>query len=80
MAMRKLFSKSIEPRCTYCVHGTPLSGGDTLTCQKHGVVHGTDACRKFQYDPLRRIPPKPAKLGTRYSAIDFSLGDIDNET
>lgn len=80
MAMRKLFSKSIEPRCTYCAHGTPLSDGDMLTCRKRGVVQGTDSCRRFQYDPLRRTPPKPAKLSTRYAASDFSLGDTDNET
>ncbi|WP_370814035.1 hypothetical protein [Butyricicoccus pullicaecorum] len=31
------------------------------------------ACRAFRYDPLRRIPPKPAVIRGRFSDEDFTL-------
>ena len=29
----------------------------------------------FRYDPLRRIPPKPAAIRGHFTDADFSLGD-----
>jgi len=43
------------------------------------VVNGTDHCRSFRYDPLRRTPPKPAVLRGHFTDADFSLGDTDEE-
>ena len=48
-------------------------------CRKRGVVNGTDHCRSFRYDPLRRTPPKPAVLRGHFTDADFSLGDTDEE-
>ena len=79
MRLKKLLRKNIEPRCTYCAHGSPLADGERIACRKRGVVNGTDHCRSFRYDPLRRTPPKPAVLRGRFTDADFSLGDTDEE-
>ena len=79
MRLKKLLRKNIEPRCTYCAHGSPLADGERIACRKRGVVNGTDHCRSFRYDPLRRTPPKPAVLRGHFTDADFSLGDTDVE-
>lgn len=60
---KKLFQQDIQPRCAYCAKGAPLEEGRIL-CGKRGVVSSTFACPAFRYDPLKRVPPKPAKLST----------------
>lgn len=60
---KKLFQEDIEPRCVYCAKGAPLEEGRIL-CAKKGVVAAGDHCSRFQYDPLKRVPPKPAVLDT----------------
>ena len=53
MRLKKLLRKNIEPRCTYCAHGSPLADGERIACRKRGVVNGTDHCRSFR--PSRRF-------------------------
>ena len=70
---KKLFQENIAPRCVYCAKGAPLEEGRIL-CSKKGVVGGGDRCGRFQYDPLKRVPPKPAALDTsKLSLEDFRL-------
>lgn len=67
-----LFRKKIEKSCTYCCHGTVLSDEQVL-CIKKGVVP-MGKCRKFRYDPCKRVPPKPKALDfEKYNEEDFSL-------
>ena len=54
-----LFEKDMEPRCAYCARGAALDGENVL-CPKRGVVPRAGHCRSFKYDPLKRVPPKPA--------------------
>lgn len=71
--MSRLFQKKIEPRCAYCAHGRALTE-EQVACPKKGVMSVASHCRAFQYDPLRRTPPRPAKV--EFSALkdeDFSL-------
>ena len=56
-----LFEKDIEPRCAYCKRGSPLDE-DNIMCIKKGIVSPAGACRRFRYDPLKRVPPKPMSL------------------
>lgn len=56
-----LFAKRIEPRCVYCRRGTALSE-EQVICTKKGVTSAGGHCRAFQYDPLKRTPPRPAVL------------------
>lgn len=68
-----LFSKRIEPRCAYCRRGAPLEDGQVI-CMKKGIVAAEGQCWLFQYDPLKRVPPKPAVLDlSRFREEDFSL-------
>ena len=57
--MTSMFEKDIEPRCGYCQRGTSL-GDEKVICVKKGIVAAAGACRGFRYDPLKRVPPKPA--------------------
>ncbi len=68
-----LFQTDITPRCAYCAKGAPLEEGKIL-CAKRGVVRPGANCPSFRYDPLKRVPPKPAKLDTgKLDNEDFSL-------
>ena len=68
-----LFRKKIEKSCTYCQYGTALEDGLTL-CTKRGVVLSDRKCRKFSYDPIKRMPVKPKALDfNKYNNEDFSL-------
>ena len=68
-----LFQKDIEPRCTYCVHGRAM-GEEQVVCPKKGVMAAGSHCRSFKYDPLKRVPPRPAKFsGSGVRDEDFRL-------
>lgn len=67
-----LFKKKIEKSCAYCAYGTNLED-DQILCVKKGVVK-SGKCRKFSYDPTKRIPLKPKALDfDKYKSEDFSL-------
>lgn len=68
-----LFRKKIERSCSYCQHGTKLDDEQVL-CIKKGIVSSCGSCRKFTYDPCKRIPPRPKALDfSKYDEEDFSL-------
>lgn len=68
-----LFEKKIDPRCSYCARCAPLDG-ETVMCLKKGVMPVGAHCRSFQYDPLKRVPPRPAPLDlSRLKDEDFVL-------
>ena len=68
-----LFSKEIEPRCAYCERAVYLRD-DKVMCLKKGVMPAGESCRKFRYDPLKRVPPKPQPVPAgQFSDEDFSL-------
>lgn len=68
-----LFRKKIQRACTYCIHGTKIDK-DQVLCIKKGVVDADGACKKFSYDPCKRIPPKAKALDfAKYSKEDYSL-------
>lgn len=68
-----LFRKKIERSCAYCTFGTVLEDGQVL-CIKKGIRTLEDKCRKFKYDPCKRIPIKAKPLDfEKYNAEDYSL-------
>lgn len=68
-----LFRKKIERACAYCAYGTGIREGQVL-CTRKGVVSVEGKCRKFRYDPCKRIPPRPKALDFhKYDDEDFSL-------
>lgn len=68
-----LFRKKITRSCAYCTFGTKLNDTDIL-CTKRGIRSVESSCRKFQYDPCKRVPPKAkASDFSKYDNEDFSL-------
>jgi len=68
-----LFRKKILRACEYCRNGTCL-GDDEYLCMKRGVVQHREKCKKFVYDPCKRIPCKPKAIDfQKYDEHDFSL-------
>ena len=68
-----LFRKKIERSCCYCIHGTQMDG-EQILCVKKGVVSTDEQCRKFEYDPCKRVPPKIKAINFRkYDDEDYSL-------
>lgn len=69
----KLFRKNMEKRCAYCASGSVLNERE-VACPYRGVMDAAGSCRRFSYDPLKRVPPRPAALkSTQYSSEDFQL-------
>ncbi len=54
----------IEKCCAYCEKATPLVGDEYVLCSKKGVVSLTHSCRRFSYDPLKRIPKRAPEMPT----------------
>lgn len=45
-----------------------------VACVKKGIVPMEHHCRAFKYDPLKRVPPRPATLKTQHlQEEDFSI-------
>lgn len=65
-----LFRKKIMRSCSYCQHGADI-GDNMILCSKKGLRSCDSSCRKFKYDPFKRIPVKA-------KAIDFSAFE-DND-
>lgn len=70
--MSKLFSKDVAPSCKYCAVGRLTADGEGVLCEKRGVMLPDSSCRKFRYDPLKRIPLRQS-VDTAFTESDFSL-------
>ena len=58
----KLFAKSIEPKCEYCIFGKNSKEGNKILCEKQGLVNTNFSCLKFDYSPFKRIPVKQLNI------------------
>ena len=54
-------SGNFEHICAYCENASGIYDEDSMICKSKGVVSKAYSCRKFIYDPLKRIPPKAVK-------------------
>lgn len=67
-----LFRK-IEKSCSYCAHALKI-GENVMGCKKKGPVPADGACRRFRYDPLKRVPEAPeAEAPMSDEEADYSL-------
>ena len=69
---KKLYGNAVTPACGICGNGRRSSDGEVVLCLRRGVVDPSARCRRFVYDPLKRIPyiqPTP----TAFSEDDFKL-------
>ena len=69
---KKLYGKGIVPACAYCSKGSVTADKKNILCLKKGIVSPDYHCRRFKYDPLRRIPKIPPEL-EKFTAEDFSI-------
>ncbi len=53
-----LFRKKIEPHCAYCARAGKVDE-EQMICPKKGLVPAGESCRRFRYDPFKRVPPRP---------------------
>lgn len=68
-----LFRKKVQRLCAHCQFGGTVDD-DTVICQKCGIVPADHHCRRFRYDPLRRVPPTPSPQNfEKFQDSDFSL-------
>ena len=68
-----LFRKKQPRSCIYCTYSTGLPEGQVL-CSKRGIRPMDMPCRRFRYDPIKRIPPQNTALDAKkYSQEDFTL-------
>lgn len=74
----KLLNKdAYEAICRNCKHGRLSPEGDTVLCVKKGIVDPDGSCRRYSYDPLKRVPRKmPAVREANPEDFDLSI-DID---
>jgi len=70
--MSKKIYGDVEPRCAYCEHAQIASNSVQVLCIKRGIFDLNHSCKKFKYDPLKKIPT-PAPEMQEYSEYDFSL-------
>lgn len=61
---------SEEKFCKYCERAATLSDPDIMLCKKRGIVPAGHCCRRFRYDPLKRVPQR-ANLEIRLEYIDI---------
>lgn len=58
--MRKkiLSKKEYPPKCDYCKHGRLSPDGESILCEKKGIVERDSSCRAYKYDVMKRVPYK----------------------
>lgn len=57
MFRKKANTKSDLPRaCEFCEHATIIHDDANVLCERHGIVSREYACKRFSYDPLKRVP------------------------
>jgi len=65
--------EDIEQLCAMCENSSAIFDPENVLCKHHGVVSATHKCRKFVYDPLKRVPSKSAK------PVSLDYIDIDSD-
>lgn len=68
----RLFGNRITPACKYCEECFQKTDEAYVLCSKNGIVGADYACRKYRYDPIKRVPAKPV-LNMDYNEDDFKL-------
>ena len=68
-----LFRKKIDRYCTYCQFSGKVDE-DSVICKFCGIVPCTHHCRRFRYDPLKRVPARrDTRALEKLDEKDFSL-------
>ncbi len=69
---QKLYGNHITPACETCANARRSFDGKVMLCPRHGAMPLYEHCRKYVYDPLKRVPRRlPQKA--EHSEEEFSL-------
>jgi hypothetical protein len=75
MKSKLLNKNAYEAICRNCRHGRLSPEGDTVLCVKKGIVDPDGSCRRYSYDPLKRVPRKmPAVREANPEDFDLNAG------
>ncbi|MDR1805205.1 MAG: hypothetical protein LBQ80_00320 [Clostridium sp.] len=69
--MKKPLINPQAPSCAYCSHGRLAPDGVSVLCPQRGVTTGAESCKRFEYDPLKRVPRPRPQLPV-FTAEDFA--------
>lgn len=67
-----LYGKDISPKCAYCAIGKTSDYSKEILCTKMGIMQPDSSCKRFKYDPLKRMP-KTVKVKSDFSKEEFAL-------
>ena len=57
---KKSEKSEVSKLCIYCENATVIADEENILCSLHGIVNKEFCCKKFAYDPLKRVPrPMP---------------------
>ena len=54
--------EGVEPNCGICVHAAEPDGDTCFCLKKGGLTDVGGHCRKYEYDPFKRVPAPRAPL------------------
>ncbi len=69
---KQIFNKKLSPACKYCEYAKISTFDDEIICKHKGITRLDDRCRKYRYDPFKRVPKKII-IEKNYSDKDFKL-------
>ena len=50
MKKKRLSADKYPPRCAYCKKGRLSPDGESVLCEKNGIVEKKSSCRSYKYD------------------------------
>lgn len=53
---KSLFATNEYRFCSSCLHGHNSNFGDKILCKNMGITDPLFTCKKYKYNPLKRIP------------------------
>lgn len=48
--------RDIPQFCEFCEHAVIINDEENVLCSKKGIIGKKQKCRKYVYDPLKRVP------------------------
>lgn len=71
-AKKQLFGNNIDPACIYCEFSRESTDANMVLCRKFGPVAPYYKCKKYIYNPLKRVPKRQPSL-PQFSEDDFKI-------
>lgn len=66
---KEYFGNKITPACEYCRFGVLSQTKTNVLCSKQGMVDLKYNCKKWVYDPIKRIPTRQIERDELYADI-----------